>query len=92
MTESTDKRRSIGSTILIVMVGQVGCVTLLTIMAAVLGGMWLDSQLGTKPIITLALLVAGIPLSVFMMLTLARRTVNKIRPNSEPGTDSHHPV
>jgi F0F1-type ATP synthase assembly protein I len=92
MTGVPGKGSNIGSTVLIVMIGQVGCVTLLTIMAAVLGGVWLDEQLGTGPIITLVLLVAGIPLSVLMMITLARRTVNKIRANAESASDPHHPA
>jgi F0F1-type ATP synthase assembly protein I len=65
-------------TVLIVLVGQVGCVTLVVILLSVWLGLWLDSMFHTKPLITLALLAAGIPLSVFGMLQVARRTVAKI--------------
>jgi F0F1-type ATP synthase assembly protein I len=63
------------SNLLIVVIGQVGCLTLLVIMASVLGGLWLDKVFGTKPVITLALLFAGIPLSVLLMLYASRKSL-----------------
>ena len=53
---------------LIVMIGQVGCLTLVIILASVFGGLWLDNTFGTKPVFTLVLLFAGIPISVLVML------------------------
>jgi len=70
------------NTLLIVMVGQVGCLTLVIILAALFGGLWLDSTLGTKPIFTLILLLAGIPISVVVMLYVARRTLDRLRSQS----------
>ena len=75
MTQSEQKGRSILTNVLIVMVGQVGCLTLLIIMASVFGGLWLDKVFDTKPVITLALLFAGIPVSVIVMLSVARKTL-----------------
>ena len=63
------------SNLLIVVIGQVGCLTLLVIMASVLGGLWLDKIFGTKPVITLVLLFAGIPLSVLLMLYASRKSL-----------------
>ncbi|MCA2000639.1 MAG: AtpZ/AtpI family protein, partial [Chloroflexi bacterium] len=48
------------SNLLIVVIGQVGCLTLAVVMASVLGGLWLDKTFDTKPVFTLALLFAGI--------------------------------
>lgn len=70
------------NTLLIVLVGQVGCLTLGIILLSVFGGMWLDSMFGTKPVFTLILLLAGIPLSVFLMLVVARRTLAKLKSDS----------
>lgn len=76
MTQS-DKNRQNGmiSNLLIVVIGQVGCLTLVVIMASVFGGLWLDKIFGTKPVITLVLLFAGIPLSVLLMLYASRKSL-----------------
>ena len=71
------------------MVGQVGCLTLLIILASVFGGLWLDNMFGTKPVITLVLLFAGIPLSVFVMLTVARRTLARMKSQADESNDTN---
>lgn len=65
-------------TVLIVLVGQVGCLTLVVILLSVWLGTFLDAEFHTKPLFTLLVLLAGIPASVFMMLQVARKTVGKI--------------
>ncbi len=59
--------------------GQVGCVTLVIILIAVLGGLWLDGQFHTRPVFTLALLVASIPVSLLAMLYIVRLVTSKIK-------------
>ena len=71
------------NTLLIVMIGQVGCLTLVIILASLFGGLWLDNTLGTKPVFTLILLLAGIPISVLLMLYVARRTLDRMKPQSD---------
>ena len=83
MTQSEHKGRGILNTLLVVMVGQVGCLTLVIILASVFGGLWLDQTFGTKPVFTLALLFAGVPVSVFVMLTVARRTLARLKDQAE---------
>lgn len=83
MTQSEQKGRSILTNVLIVLVGQVGCLTLVIILASVLGGLWLDKVFNTKPVITLALLFAGIPVSVFVMLNVGRRTLARFKEKLE---------
>lgn len=61
---------------------QVGFLTLLIILAAVLGGLALDARLGTKPWFTIGLLLASVPVSLVLMVVIARKTVSKIRLNS----------
>ncbi len=74
-----DQKRSEGlRTLLIVLVGQVGCITLGVIVVSVIVGLWLDTIFHTRPIITLVLLFAGVPVSVILMLFLARRTLAKM--------------
>ena len=83
MAQSEQKGRGILNTLLIVMIGQVGCLTLVIILASVFGGLWLDKTFGTKPIFTLVLLFAGIPVSVLVMLTVARRTLARLKDKAE---------
>jgi F0F1-type ATP synthase assembly protein I len=88
MAQSEQKGRSILNTLLIVLIGQVGCLTLVIILASVFGGLWLDKTFGTKPVFTLALLFAGIPVSVLVMLTVARRTLARLKEKAENESDS----
>ncbi len=59
--------------------GQVGCITLVIVLVAVLGGLWLDGQFHTRPVFTLALLVASIPVSLLAMLYIVRLVTSKIK-------------
>jgi F0F1-type ATP synthase assembly protein I len=88
MAQSDQKGRKILNTLLIVMIGQVGCLTLIIILASVFGGLWLDKAFGTKPVFTLALLFAGIPVSVLVMLVVARRTLARLKEQAEKEKDS----
>lgn len=83
MTQSEQKGRGILNTLLVVMIGQVGCLTLVIILASVFGGLWLDNTFGTKPVFTLVLLFAGIPVSVLVMLFVARRTLARLKEQAE---------
>ena len=83
MAQSEQKGRGILNTLLVVMIGQVGCLTLVIILASVFGGLWLDNTFGTKQIFTLVLLFAGIPVSVFVMLTVARKTLARLKDKAE---------
>jgi F0F1-type ATP synthase assembly protein I len=88
MAQSGQKGRSILNSLLIVMIGQVGCLTLVIILASVFGGLWLDKTFGTKPVLTLVLLFAGVPVSVLVMLVVARRTLARLKDKAEKDTDS----
>jgi F0F1-type ATP synthase assembly protein I len=83
MAQMDKNPRNVINTVLIVMVGQVGCLSLVIILLSVLGGLWLDNTFGTKPLFTLILLLAGIPLSVLLMVYVGRKTVAKIKSQSE---------
>ena len=88
MAQSEQKGRGILNTLLVVMIGQVGCLTLVIILASVFGGLWLDETFGTKPIFTLVLLFAGIPVSVFVMLAVARRTLARLKDKAEKDSET----
>lgn len=67
------------STTLAGLLGQVGCLTLLVILAALGAGLWLDGRFGTKPIITLALVLGSIPLTLMMMVRVLTRGMERFR-------------
>ena len=83
MAQSDNNRQNMVSTLLIVVIGQVGCLTLAVILASVFGGLWLDNTFGTKPVFTLVLLFAGIPLSVFLMLYVSRKSLARLKERYE---------
>ena len=83
MTPTAQNGPNILRTLLVVLIGQVRCLTLVVILASVFAGMWLDNMFGTKPVITLVLLFAGIPISVLLMLFVSRRTLAKLKSQSE---------
>ena len=83
MAQSEQNRQNLFRTLLIVVIGQVGCLTLAVVLASVFGGLWLDKIFGTKPVFTLVLLFAGIPLSVFLMLYVSRKTLARLKEKYE---------
>ena len=71
--------------------GQVGCVTLIIVFAALFAGIGLDNLLGTKPVFTLILTLGSAPLSLFLTYKLAMRAVNSFSPKP-PATAQPKPV
>ena len=80
MAQTDNDRRNILNTILIVLVGQVGCLTLVIIIVALLGGLWLDNQLGVKPLFTILFLLGSVPITIFVMFRVAMSAISRIKP------------
>ena len=76
------KQRIINLTLAAV-AGQVGCLTLVIVLGAVLIGLWLDQYYGTRPMITLILVIASVPVSVVVMYYVARAAIRKIKVQSK---------
>jgi len=83
MTQSDKNRQGITNNFLIALITQVGCLTLVIILASLLGGLLLDRTFGTKPLFTLLLLLASTPLSVVVMLAVSRRAIARISSQSQ---------
>ena len=60
--------------------GQVGCLTLVIIIVALLGGLWLDNQLGVKPVFTILFLLGSVPITIFVMFRVAMSAIARIKP------------
>jgi F0F1-type ATP synthase assembly protein I len=52
---------------LVGVIGQVGCLTLVIILAALIAGLWLDNQFQTRPLFALVLVLASVPITIFLM-------------------------
>ena len=68
--------------------GEVGCLTLFIVLISVFGGLWLDNLLGTKPVITVILVLASAPLSLALTFWVAMRAVRGNHPPQQAGKQS----
>lgn len=82
--DKTDRKTSRLNMTLAVVAGQVGCLTLVIVLAATLAGLWLDSRYQTKPTFTLVLVIASIPISVLTMLAIVRSAVKHMKVDGRP--------
>ena len=64
-------------------IGQVGCLTLIIVLAALFGGMWLDSYFDTRPMITVGLMIVSIPVTLLVMLLIVRVATSRLGPDSK---------
>jgi F0F1-type ATP synthase assembly protein I len=58
--------------------GQVGCITVVIIAVALLAGLWLDSQFGTRPLFLVGLLLASVPVTLITMFWVVRQATSRI--------------
>ena len=87
-TNGKKDRRYAFNLILAGLIGQVGCLTLGIIFAALILGLWLDNLLDSKPILTILLLVGSVPLTVIAMLFVVRKAAAKIKINTTQSENS----
>jgi magnesium-transporting ATPase (P-type) len=63
--------------------GQVGCLTLIIVLAALFGGLWLDSRFATKPMFTVGLMIASVPVTLVVMVWVVRAATSRLQSTSE---------
>jgi F0F1-type ATP synthase assembly protein I len=63
--------------------GQVGCLTLVIVLVALFAGLWLDNQFQSKPLFTVILTVASVPVTLVMMFWVVRKATARMNTNSE---------
>jgi uncharacterized membrane protein YedE/YeeE len=61
------------------LLGQVGCVTLLVILAALGIGLWLDSQLDSRPLFVLVLVLGSVPVTIYLMVRIVLTGMARIQ-------------
>jgi magnesium-transporting ATPase (P-type) len=87
-----DSKTKIFNLTLASVAGQVGCLTLLIVIGALFGGLWLDNRFDTKPMYTVGLMVASIPISLGVMLFVVRVAISKIKTSRPQGNPDHKEV
>ena len=61
------------------LLGQVGCVTIVIIFAALGIGLWLDSQFSSRPLFTLVLVIGSVPVTIYLMVRIVLSGMAKIQ-------------
>ncbi len=79
LRETDQARRALNLTLATV-AGLVGCLTLVIIFGALVGGLWLDSRFDTRPFFTLALMIGSVPVTLAAMFMVVRKATSKIKP------------
>ncbi|HWQ46670.1 MAG TPA: AtpZ/AtpI family protein [Longilinea sp.] len=83
-TDQISTRQKIMNLTITAVIGQVGCLTLIIVLAAVFGGLWLDAHFGTKPVAVITLMVLSAPVSLIVMFFVARTAIKKIKTQPQP--------
>jgi len=81
-TPKKDRAQYAVNMTLAVVAGQVGCMTLFVILLALFGGLWLDSRLDTRPLFTVILMIASIPVTLIGMFWVVRKATSQIQNTS----------
>lgn len=81
-SEGSGRRQSAIGLAVLGLLGQVGCVTILMIAISIGGGLFLDAQFGTRPWITVGLLIASVPVTMFLMFKIVLAFAPKVQMNS----------
>ena len=64
--------------------GQVGCLTLIIVLAALFGGLWLDNRYQTgNNVYTIGLMVASVPVTLVLMFWVVRKATSRIKLESK---------
>jgi F0F1-type ATP synthase assembly protein I len=79
MSQPENRTNNRFNTILVTVVGQVGCFTPVIILGALFVGLWLDRQFGTKPLFTILFIVGSAPVSVFVLYRIVRTATDRLK-------------
>ncbi|MFP4322742.1 MAG: AtpZ/AtpI family protein [Anaerolineales bacterium] len=63
-----------------IVAGQSGCMTVMIVFGALLGGLWLDATLDTHPAFTLGLTLISVPVSLMVMVYTVLSMTARITP------------
>lgn len=65
--------------------------TLVVIFLALFAGIALDNLLNSKPLFTILLMVASIPLTIYLTFRVVKKATSRIQPATKKGTPEEEP-
>lgn len=86
-TQDTDQLQAGLAFVAASVLAQVGCLTLILIGIAIGGGLWLDAQFDTKPLITVILVLASVPVTFYLVIRLVLRGTTNLQRKSNLKTN-----
>lgn len=92
-----DRKQYIFNLALAAVAGQAGCLTLVIVLVAVFLGLWLDSRLDTRPMMTLIFVFGSLPITLILMFAVVRGATKRMKfnhssteeENSQPKEERH---
>jgi len=81
--DQQDKQKALRSLnlTLAAVTGQVGCLTLIIIFAALFLGRWLDNRFGSSPLFTIGLMIGSVPVTLVVMFWIVRSVTARYLPS-----------
>lgn len=83
MSQPENRSNNRFNTILVSVVGQVGCLTPIILLGALFIGLWLDRQFETRPLFTILFIVGSAPISVFVLYRVVRSATAKLKTDNQ---------
>src|SRR3989304_5467179 len=69
-TPKKDSAEGAPSLALAGLLGQVGCLTFVIVLGAILAGLWIDTRFDTRPLFTLVLVLGSVPVTLYLMFRI----------------------
>ncbi len=88
MSSEDDRQQTTFCLALVIVILQVGCVTLGLTLGAILAGLGLDRQLGTLPLFLILLLLTSVPLNWYLLRRIALSAGAKLNPPQVEDTEA----
>lgn len=82
MGSGDDRQQIARSLALASLVSQIGCVTIIIVVGGLVVGLWLDSQLDTRPLFTVLFLLGTVPVSTYVLVRIALSSAAQLSPPS----------
>lgn len=66
---------------------QVGCLTVIVLLAALAGGLWLDTRFNSRPLFTLFLVLGSVPITVYVLFRIVLSGMRRLQPTNQSPVD-----
>ena len=83
MSQLENRSKDRFNTLLVGVVGQVGCLTPVIILVALFAGLWLDRQFETKPLFTVLFILGSAPVSIFVLYRIVKTATTKLKTDDD---------